>query len=362
MNVLMISLDNNLLVKNSSSQLRHFKFGKICDNLEILVLHNGEPYEFENVRIYPVKGNKFKRLTNAYKKGIFLIKHKKIDLITTQDPSFCGLIGFLLKKKEGVKLNLQIHGMEEKLLNKILFFPLKKIIIKNADSIRVVSERLKKWIKSKYKIDEGKIFNFHIYSDMVERLKNLKIKTKDSNEFTILTVGRLVKVKNIGLQIKALKEVLKKFPNAYLIIVGDGPEKNRLEKISKKLKIEKNIKFLGSGFKNDFDLARYYKSADLFLLTSNHEGFGMVALEAVIAGCPIIMTDVGCAGDIVKNGENGIVIPVEDKEALINAIKYMISNEESRMKFIEKGKEIISKLPNEQETLAMYKKMWEGEN
>lgn len=431
MRLLMISIGQDILREGSVTQMRHFKYGKICDSLDIVVLHTkrhiclhrqetehharlrqseadetartGKKIPLApfikggnngNVRIYASGGkNKIISFFRACALAGRIAKEHKIDLITTQDAGYAGLIGYCLKKKFKVKLNVQIHGQEEKLFNKILLFPFRKKIIKNADSVRVVSEWLKRWVMKKYRVRAEKIFKIPIYSQE-KKLRNLEIKKLDPVDerrasirnylpaevstcaclnadrlmrirelgdadinggiFTILTVGRLVKVKNIKLQIEALADVVKIFPDVKLIIVGDGTEKENLQKLASKLKLDDSVEFAGW----QKDLAPYYENADLFLLTSNNEGWGMVVIEAMSAGCPVIMTDVGCAGEIVKNEENGIVIHIGDKKALIAAISEMITNKEKRAMFAEKGVKAVNILPNGEETLKMYGEMW----
>jgi len=381
MSVLMISLDNKILEKDSSAQKRHFEYGRICDSLDIVVLGGNavEGGERDNVRIYGSGGgHKVMRFLKACRLAGKIMRSKKIDLITTQDAAFTGLIGYCLKKKFKPKLNIQIHGSEEKLLNKILFFSIKGKIIKSADSIRVVSERLKRWVVDKYGVDEKRVFKIPIHSQESkgEEISNDKFQISkkiqmsnfkcqkgeegrdgEEDHFTILTVGRLVKVKNVKLQIEAMADVLKIFPKTELVVVGDGNERKRLEKLTGKLKIQKNVKFTGAGWGQD--LIIYYKKADLFVLTSNNEGWGLVIIEAMASGCPVVMTDVGCAGEVVEHEKNGLVIPVNDKKALIAAICKMIANKDKREMFAANGLEAIAGLPSREETLGMYRGMWD---
>ena len=128
--------------------------------------------------------------------------------------------------------------------------------------------------------------------------------------------SRLTKEKNIGMAIEAMKEVVKERPKTGLIIVGDGPEREALELKTTNYKLKTNIIFENW----TDDLASYYKTADLFLLTSNYEGYGRTIIEAMAANCPIVMTDVGLAGEVVKNYYNGIIVPAGDKKEMKEAI------------------------------------------
>jgi glycosyltransferase involved in cell wall biosynthesis len=127
-------------------------------------------------------------------------------------------------------------------------------------------------------------------------------------------VGRLAPEKNLPLAFDVMREVINKI-NALLIIVGDGIERKILDKEVLN-GLEANVKF--EGWQDG--LGRYYNSADMLLITSDYEGYGMNAVEAIGCGLPVIMSDVGVAGEIVRNGENGIIVPVGDKMKFVEAI------------------------------------------
>src|SRR3989344_7288048 len=101
-----------------------------------------------------------------------------------------------------------------------------------------------------------------IYSESIKFIKSKVYKVdSENNKFIFLTVGRLVPVKNVGLQIGAMAEAVKKYPNVELWIVGDGPGKSNLKSKISKLKLENNVKLLC--WQNDTD--KFYSQADVFL-------------------------------------------------------------------------------------------------
>ncbi len=168
--------------------------------------------------------------------------------------------------------------------------------------------------------------------------------------------SRLTKEKNIGLAIDGFSEVLKQYPKTGLIIVGDGPELNNLKSVSQNLKIDKQIIF--EEWKNQDILISYYKTADLFLFTSNYEGYGMTVVEAMAAGCPVLMTDVGIANEILINKKDGLVVSVNSKQELIKAILTLISNDELRKNFVINSNKIINLWPSYNEHLKNYYDSW----
>ena len=152
-----------------------------------------------------------------------------------------------------------------------------------------------------------------------------------------------------------MAEAAKKYPNVELWIVGDGPGKSNLKSKISKLKLENNVKLLG--WQNDTD--KFYSQADAFLLTSNYEGWGMVAVEAANYGLPVIMTDVGCAGELIENEKSGLIIPVDNQIKLEEAMTRIINDDNLRKSLAEGALSAIKNLPSKEETLALYKQSWE---
>src|SRR3989344_630732 len=140
--------------------------------------------------------------------------------------------------------------------------------------------------------------------------------------------GRLAPEKNFSLALNAMREVIKKI-NALLVVVGEGTERQKLER-EVLSGLEANVRFEG----RQENLGEYYASADCFLLTSNYEGYARAATEAITSGLPVIMSDVGVAGEIVKDGENGLVVSVGDKNKFAEAIIKLAQDKALREKLV----------------------------
>ncbi|MBU1091970.1 glycosyltransferase, partial [Patescibacteria group bacterium] len=285
------------------------------------------------------------------------------------DPFETGLTGWILSKIFNIPLQMQIHTdflspyfREESFLNKIRV-KIAKFLIPKADCIRVVSKRIKDSIlaKSNFPKEVGlqKIEILPVFVD-VEKIKNAPVqidlhKKYPQFDFIILMASRLTKEKNIGMATEAMEGVVKSYPRVGLIIVGVGPEKANLKFKIKNLKLDKNV-IMESWMTN---LSSYYKTADLFLLTSNYEGYGMTVVEAVACGCPVIMTDVGLAGDVLESGYGGKVIPVGGKKELEDLIKSFYANSDLRDGLLLYSSKITDSIPSKTEYLKKYKKHWE---
>ncbi len=324
-----------------------------------------EPIIYNNkLFIYPTNSccRLFYYFASLYIAGKIL-KHEKIDLIFTQDPFETGLAGAVIAKIYKVRLQLQIHTdvfspyfQLESLANKLRVL-LGKFLIKRADGFRAVSRRIKESLV-KLDVPAEKIFVLPIFTDVKKFVNspvsiNLKNKYPQFN-FIVLMICRLSPEKNIALAISAMADVVRLHPGAGLVIVGSGRESAKIikqgkRKLGDKLVLEKWTD----------DPASYYKSADLFLLTSNYEGWGMAAVEAMACGCPVVMTDVGCAGELVKHKLTGLVVPVGEAGALSRAINEMIGNGRLRQEIIAQAKQAVKNLPDKNDYLKQYKESWE---
>ena len=360
MKILNLSLDKSIMDKNSKAATRVVEYGNLADGYIIIVPDKDykEIRLSEKVFVYGSGGNnKIFQLINVYKSAKKLLKSVKFDVITVQDQYYLALVGRILAKKFKIGLELQIHGFEK-------YSGLRKIIadfaISRASAVRCVSQRLKKQLVRDFGVREEKITASPIFAKTQFPISNFQFPNKSQNKnpenkFVFLTVGRLVLVKNISLQIKAMLEVVKKHPNVELWIVGDGPERKKLELKIKNLKLQNYIKLLG--WQNNPE--EFYSQADAFLLTSDYEGWGMAVVEAASYGLPIIMTDVGCAGELIKDGESGIVIPVKDQAKLEEAMIRIINDDNLRKSLAGGAFAVLKNLPNKEETLSLYKQSWE---
>ena len=272
------------------------------------------------------------------------------ELITVQDPHFLGLFGVLLAKKYRVPLEVQVHGFEK---SSGLRKRLARFVLERADTVRAVSNRLKEHLHSIFHIPYSILYTLPVYAQTAPPQKVIKRKTVPY-PFTFLTVGRLVPVKNIDLQIRAFARLVKEVPHIRLRIVGEGPLADSLKSKVESLTLEKSIIF--EGYQRD--LRRYYEEADAFLLTSDCEGWGRVVLEAAAYRLPIIMTDVGLAREVIKNEESGFIIPVGDERELMLAMKELLDKPQLRERLGEGAFRAFKALPSREAYIEKQVEEW----
>lgn len=149
-----------------------------------------------------------------------------------------------------------------------------------------------------------------------------------SNNFVLLCISRLVSLKRVDRSIKALPSVVEQYPNTVLIIVGDGPERERLEQLARELGVRDHVRFEGSV--PHAEVPKYLAAADIFLSFYDWSNVGNPLLEAMMAGKCIITLNNGDTGKFIKNRENGILLEYEDLPKLPQVIKELLANEEER--------------------------------
>jgi phosphatidyl-myo-inositol dimannoside synthase len=175
--------------------------------------------------------------------------------------------------------------------------------------------------------------------------------------FNFLTVSRLVSIKRLELQLAALKSLIATVPNALLHIVGNGPEEAKLKQLVVELGIASHVVF--HGYQTGHHLGLFYVACDAFLLTSDYEGWGMVIIEAATAGLPVVMTDVGCAGELIVDEESGLVVPPGDTAAITKAMERMATDSALRTQLSVGALKALEALPSFPQLLTEYRQNWE---
>lgn len=141
-----------------------------------------------------------------------------------------------------------------------------------------------------------------------------------NSKYRLVTVCRLVNWKGVD----GLIRILADLPDCDLLIVGDGPERSALEQLTKQLNLSSRVHFTGS--LTHASVMSALKSADLFVLNSVYEGLPHVLLEALAAGLPIVATKIGGTPEVVVEGINGRLSPINDEEKLTESIRNALEN------------------------------------
>lgn len=174
----------------------------------------------------------------------------------------------------------------------------------------------------------------------------------------VLTLARLVKRKSIETALRAVVKVIRSFPELTYIVVGEGPDKERLQQITQDLGISKNVLFAGRI--SDDDLPACYSLADVFVLSSLHEAFGIVILESMACGTPVVVSEVGGMIDLVEEGVTGFLCPIGDVDAFSNRIQGIISDSDLLRKMSDSARTQVAQKYSPDAIFKQYKAYFEN--
>lgn len=307
MKVLSIGTDEKAFEAGSEVRKRLHAYAEAVGEFDQVVLSK-QAHEITHdgpLTLYPAFGRSpFSRLAAALRVGKTLARP---DVVSSQDPFEVGFVGMLLARRFRAPLHAQAHTdflapefKHHSVLNRIRLL-LAPLVIARASGIRVVSEKIKSSIESNYH-PKAQIIVAPVFID-IARFRHAQAAPDLAAKFDIfktklLVVARLEAEKNVELAIRAFAKIASQ--DMCLIVVGDGSERERLETLAHSLRVGGRVFFEGRQ-----DPAPYYALANLVLVPSTYEGYGLVIIEALAAGKPVLATDVGVAR------ESGAIISSE---------------------------------------------------
>ena len=192
------------------------------------------------------------------------------------------------------------------------------------DEVICVSQTVKEGIEKKYNVKNAKVLYNPINREKILKLSNEKIDDiNHSNKFKLISVGRLSKEKGYDRLLRVVKKLVNEQIGCELLIIGSGKEYDKLNSYIKNNNLEYNIKIVGYK-ENPY---KYVKSSDLFVCSSLSEGYSLVIAESLVLGIPVVSTK--CSGpiEILRNGENGLLVE-NSEEGLYKGLKEIINSNE----------------------------------
>lgn len=277
----------------------------------------------------------------------WIIKKKNIDIIHAHWSLPQGFVGILCKQLLQIPCITTIHGTDVYRFKFSLFKNLNAFVINHSDICTANSSATSKMAQTISEAKKIEIVPMGVNTSFFKKhIKPGSIRGKfgvDGN--VILYVGRLIDWKGIDYLINAMPRVIDAVPKTKLFIVGSGPLKSDLLKLSERLNIKKSIIFIDAVSQSD--LIDFYSLADLFVMPSiindkgETEGLGVVLLEAMACGLPVIGTNVGGIRDIIKDGQTGLLARQKDSDDLATKIIRLFSDERLKIKIVENGFKLI---------------------
>ena len=242
-----------------------------------------------------------------------------------------GFVTALAHKMTGVPFVLTTHGGDIYGLQGKFASALKGFALRKATTVTVVSKDIQNTIKQNFGNDiHTKVIPMGVDSALFHPdKKDPRIREQfDIKGPFLLYVGRLSEKKGVAYLLEAIPEIINQHPDAKLLVVGTGEEKQKLLQLSQKLNIGNNVVFIGA--LPNSELPAYFATADIFIGPSikaeggDTEGFGLTFVEAGMSGCIVVGTDVGGIGDIIEHSKTGFLVKEKDPGQLASTINIIL--------------------------------------
>jgi phosphatidylinositol alpha-1,6-mannosyltransferase len=301
----------------SKQQNWDFKLWSLYDSRHDLMKQYLEPENFVGFERNKIKMG-WSTLLKGSKADVVILSHINLALL--------GIIIKIFKPK--CRLWLIAHGIE--VWRPLSFF--KKIVVKRfSDQIICVSNFTKKQMVERHQVKVNKCVVLNNVVDPFIKcpedfdkpeylLNRYKLTTQHQVVFTLTRLASSEQYKGYDHVIKAIRTLMDKFPKIKYILGGpyDHLEEKRIRELIRQCGVEEHV--IMTGFLNEKELSDYFLLADLFVLPSKKEGFGIVFIEALACGLPVVCGDADGSVDAIRNGELGTAINVNDQAQLETTI------------------------------------------
>jgi teichuronic acid biosynthesis glycosyltransferase TuaC len=255
-----------------------------------------------------------------------------IEVIHAHAPLPCGHTAMLLSRELSIPYVVTVHGLDAfstvqvngkagrwcRRISQRVYISSRRVIC--------ISERVREQVIE----GVGRNCRTSVVHNGVDPNRFSPIPNSSPDRLSILSVGNLIPVKGHDLLIAALAALISEFPSLTLEIIGDGPEKSRLQALAKQREIAERVHFLGR--RSRHEVAAAMQRCTLFALPSRYEGLGCVYLEAMSSGKPVV----GCRGqgiaEIIQHGANGFLVGPDNEKELTLALALLLRDADLRMK------------------------------
>ena len=259
-----------------------------------------------------------------------LQRSQRIDLVHAHAPLPCGHAALLLSAELGLPYVVSVHGLDA--------FGTTQVSGRAGEWCRRISQRVYRSSRRVICISErvreqvlegvgGKCRTSVVYNGVDPELF-LPGRESSTARPLVLSVGNLIPIKGHDLLVRAVASLAAEFPAIILEIIGDGPERSRLQHLTRELNIIERVRFLG--LQSRQQVAEAMRRCTVFALPSRYEGLGCVYLEAMSAGRPVI----GCRGqgiaEIIQHGSNGFLVGPDNERELTLALGMLLRDEARR--------------------------------
>lgn len=239
-------------------------------------------------------------------------------VVTSQDPFEAGKLAWMIARVRGAKFELQMHGdflnpaWAAEAWHRPYRLMLARFLLRRADGVRAVSKRVARSLQGIVPTDRISIIPVAI--------QPVTLDTTPVNASEVRYAGRFTSEKNLPLLIRAFATITSMHPAARLVLVGDGPEMPRVRAAIAASGVADRIRL------EPWTSGSAIGAAGIIAISSLHESWSRLAIEAALAGRAVVMADVGCAGEVIVDGESGWVVPPGNEAAFAAALTEALSN------------------------------------
>lgn len=290
-------------------------------------------------------------------------KYEKLDLLHVHyaipHASSAYLAKQILKESQDLKIVTTLHGTDITLIGlEPSFLPLVKFSIEQSDSVTAVSRFLKEKTSTNYSIEKeiDVIPNFvdtNLYKH--ENACNFRNHVAPKGEKVLIHTSNFRPVKRVPDTIRIFEKVLKEIPSK-LLLVGDGPDRSECERLCRELNLCEHVKFLGK----QEALVELLNAADIFLIPSQSESFGLAALEAMACGLPVVASSVGGLPELVKHNETGFIAEIGDIDRMAKYVIDLLSNDKKYQIFSTNARNRAVNLFDKSKIIPIYEQHYES--
>ena len=274
-------------------------------------------------------------------KMVEVARYEKLDILHCHYAIPHATSAYLAKEMlspQGIKVITTLHGTDITLVGlEPSFLPVMKFSIECSDGVTAVSRFLKEKTLTNYGIEK----DIEVIPNFVDTRKYLRNHSEEArrrfaapSEKILVHTSNFRAVKRVADVIRIFDEVRKKIPSQ-LIIIGDGPDRSQCEILCRELGVHDRVRFLGK----QTDVIHILSLADLFLMPSQSESFGLSALEAMACGAPVISTSVGGLPELQVHGKTGYIAEIGDIDRMAKYAMDLLSNESKFEMFSKAARE-----------------------
>ena len=294
-------------------------------------------------------------------KIVEVARHQKLDLVHVHyavPNAVSAVLAREILEPEPLKVVTTLHGTDITLVgNDPSYLETTRYGIERSDAVTAVSESLKRDTLEQFGVGKP----IEVVPNFIQPSRYEKVRGKlgarawaNDDERILIHISNFRPVKRVLDVVRVFEGVLKELP-ARLLLVGDGPDRARIEQRCRQCGICDRITFIG----NLPAVEEILVGADLFLLPSETESFGLAALEALSCEVPVIATEVGGLPEVVTHGENGFLLPLGDVDAMVEAALELLRDEPRRRRFGAAGRRRALENFSESDVVERYRGVYQ---